>query len=69
MKDELDWNKLFRMLWYDVQCVIWGFVCCDVVRYFVQRWNFVKWNKVFNIKVIFILLLYQYMVIFYYFIG
>ena len=43
--EQLNRNKMPRMAWHDVHTMVEGPIVSDIVRHFVERWNYARFNK------------------------
>ena len=44
-EEQLDRNSMPRMAWHDVHTMVEGPIVGDIVRHFVERWNFARFNE------------------------
>ncbi len=45
-QDQIDRNTTPRMPWHDIGALVYGACARDLARHFIERWNFVKRQKV-----------------------
>ena len=43
--EQLDRNSMPRMAWHDVHTMVEGPIVSDIVRHFVERWNFARYSR------------------------
>ena len=44
-EEQLDRNSMPRMAWHDVHTMVEGPIVSDIVRHFVERWNFARFSR------------------------
>ena len=44
-EEQLDRNSMPRMAWHDVHTMVEGPIVSDIVRHFVERWNFARYSR------------------------
>ena len=44
-EEQLDRNSMPRMAWHDIHTMVEGPIVSDIVRHFVERWNFARYSR------------------------